>query len=185
MDARSLKSKCPRGHASSTDSGGRGEPPALPGSQLGHLSISLQLHTSFSSVCPSFKEIFTYLLIYVSIAGSAVQNLPAKQETWVLSLGQRPSPGRGNGNPFQCFLPGKFHGQRSLAGYSLSSVQFSSVAQWRPTLCDSMNRSIPGLPVHHQVQEFTQTHVHRVGDAIQPSHPLSSPSPPAPNPSQH
>ena len=48
-----------------------------------------------------------------------------------------------------------------------------------------MNRSTPGLPVHHQLPEFTQTHVHRVGDAIQPSHPLSSPSPPAPNPSQH
>ena len=64
------------------------------------------------------------------------------------------------------------------------SVQFSSVAQSCPTLCDPMNRSTPGLPVHHQIPEFTQTHVHRVGDAIQPSHPLSSPSPPAPNPSQ-
>ena len=53
------------------------------------------------------------------------------------------------------------------------------------TLCDPMNRSTPGLPVHHQLPEFTQTHVHRVSDAIQPSHPLSSPSPPAPNPSQH
>ena len=65
------------------------------------------------------------------------------------------------------------------------SVQFSSVAQACPTLCDLMNRSTPGLPVHHQLLEFTQTHVHRVGDAIQASHPLSSPSPPAPNPSQH
>ena len=65
------------------------------------------------------------------------------------------------------------------------SVQFSSVAQSCPTLCDPMNRSMPGLPVHHQLPEFTQTHVHRVSDAIQPSHPLSSPSPPAPNPSQH
>ena len=54
-----------------------------------------------------------------------------------------------------------------------------------PTLCNPMNRSTPGLPVHHQLPEFTQIHVHRVGDAIQPSHPLSSPSPPAPNPSQH
>ena len=61
-------------------------------------------------------------------------------------------------------------------------VQFSSVAQSYPTLCDPMNRSTPGLPVHHQLPEFIQTHVHRVGDAIQPSHPLSSPSPPAPNP---
>ena len=66
-----------------------------------------------------------------------------------------------------------------------SSVQFSSVTQSCPTLCDPMNCSTPELPVHHQLPEFTQTHVHRVGDAIQPSHPLSSPSPPAPNPSQH
>ena len=66
-----------------------------------------------------------------------------------------------------------------------TSVQFSSVAQLCPTLCDPMNCSTPGLPVHHQFPEFTQTHVHRVGDAIQPSHPLSSPFPPAPNPSQH
>ena len=65
------------------------------------------------------------------------------------------------------------------------SVQFSSVAQSCPTLCDPMNHSTPGLPVHHQLPEFTQTHLHWVGDAIQPSHPLSSPSPPAPNPSQH
>ena len=64
-------------------------------------------------------------------------------------------------------------------------VQFSSVAQSCPTLCDPMNCSMPGLPVHHQLLEFTQTHIHRVSDAIQPSHPLSSPSPPAPNPSQH
>ena len=63
--------------------------------------------------------------------------------------------------------------------------QFSSVAQWCPTLCDPMNCSTPGLPVHHQLPEFTQTHVHQVRDAIQSSHLLSSPSPPAPNPSQH
>ena len=64
--------------------------------------------------------------------------------------------------------------------------QFSSVTQSCPTLCDPiMNCSTPGFPVHHQLPEFTQTHVHRVGDAIQPSHLLSSPSPPVPNPSQH
>ena len=68
---------------------------------------------------------------------------------------------------------------------SFSSVQFSSVAQSCPTLCDPMNRSTPGLPVQHQLPEFTQTQVHRVRDGIQPSHPLSSPSPLAPNPSQH
>ena len=65
------------------------------------------------------------------------------------------------------------------------SQSVSSVTQSCPTLCDPMNRSTPGLPVHHQLPEFTQIHVHRVRDAIQPSHPLSSPSPPAPNPSQH
>ena len=66
-----------------------------------------------------------------------------------------------------------------------NSVHFSSVAQSCLTLCDPMNHSTPGLLVHHWLPEFTQTHVHQVGDAIQPSHPLSSPSSPAPNPSQH
>ena len=68
---------------------------------------------------------------------------------------------------------------------SLHSVQFSSVPQSCPTLCDPINRSTPGLPVHHKLPESIQTYAHRVGDAIQPSHPLSSPSSPAPNPSQH
>ena len=67
---------------------------------------------------------------------------------------------------------------------TFSSVHFS-FAQWCPTLCDSMNCSTPGLPVHHQLPESTQTHILQVGDAIQPSHPLSSLSPLAPNPSQH
>ena len=66
-----------------------------------------------------------------------------------------------------------------------SSVHFSSVTQSCLTVCDPMNCSMPGLPVHHQLPEFTQTRVHWVSDAIQPSHPRSSPSPPAPNPSQH
>ena len=64
-------------------------------------------------------------------------------------------------------------------------VQFSSVSQLCLTLCDPMNRRTPGLPVHQQPLEFNQIHIHRISDAIQPSHPLSSPSPPAPNPSQH
>ena len=75
-------------------------------------------------------------------------------------------------------------GRLCLIIQASSLVQFSSVAQSCPTLCDPMNLSTPHLPVHHQLPEFTQTHVHRVGDAIQPSHPLSFPSPPAPNPSQ-
>ena len=79
--------------------------------------------------------------------------------------------------------PVDFSGHVAIVQFS--SVQFSSVTQSCPTLCDPMNRSTPGLPVHHQLREFTQTHIHRVSDAIQPSHLLSSPSPPAPNPSQH
>ena len=66
----------------------------------------------------------------------------------------------------------------------LGKYQFSSVAQWCLTLCDPMNQSTLGLPVLHQLLELPQTHVHQVSDAFQPSHPLSSPSPPAPNPSQ-
>ena len=76
----------------------------------------------------------------------------------------------------------------SIHGEALNSLaisQFSSVAQSCPTLCDPINCSMPGLPVHHHLPEFTQTHVRRVRDAIQPSHPRSSPSPPAPNPAQH
>ena len=97
--------------------------------------------------------------------------------------------------PTPVFFPGESHGQRSLAGYCpwvcksrtqlTQFSQFSSVSQSCLTLCKPMNHSTSGLPVHHQLPEFTQTHVHRVSDAIQPSHPLSSPSPPAANPSQH
>ena len=89
---------------------------------------------------------------FTSLLQSVLQN-------WVLT-GERPKRGE------------EFHN---------ISVQFSSVAQACLTLCDPMNRGMPGLPVHHQLPEFTQTHVHWVGDAIQPSHPLLSPSPPAPN----
>ena len=107
------------------------------------------------------------------------------------------SPESWSGEPF--LLPGKLPNpgitpmclcplnwqEDSLPLAPLSSVQLSSVAQSCPNLCDPMNRSTPGLPVHHQLPEFTQIHIHQVRDAIQPSHPLSSPSPPAPNPSQY
>ena len=85
-------------------------------------------------------------------------------------------------------------GEKLLGIYLLSTpfcyiviitTQFSSVAQSCPTLCDPMNRSTPGLPVHHQLPDPTKKHVHQVGDAIQPSHPLLSLSPPALNLSQH
>ena len=81
-----------------------------------------------------------------------------------------------------CFL---FRVKQGFSYYLIKYFQFSSAVLSCPTLCDPMNRSTPGLPVHHQLLEFTQSHVHRVSDAIQPSHPLSSPSPPTPNPSQH
>ena len=80
---------------------------------------------------------------------------------------------------FQRVLPKKV---LFIMGKTFSSLQFSSVAQLCPTLCNPMNCTMPGLPVHYQFPKFTQTDVHRVGDAIQPSHPLLSPSPPAPTP---
>ena len=96
------------------------------------------------------------------------------------------STGEGNDNYFSILALNGMKRQKdmTLKDELPRSVQFSSVAQSCPTLCNPMNRSMPGLPVHHQLPEFTQTQVHRVSDAIQPSHPLSSPSPPAPNPSQ-
>ena len=89
-----------------------------------------------------------------------------------------------NGRWWACFCSLALENHLCLKSFILLD-QFSSVAQSCPTLWDPMNRSTPGLPVHHQLLEFTQTHVHRVSDAIQPSHPRSSPSPPASNPSQH
>ena len=84
-------------------------------------------------------------------------------------------------DPMDCSLPGSsvhgiFPGKSTGVGCHCLLHQFSSAAQSCPTLCDPVNCSTPGLPVHHQLPEFTQTHVHRVGDAIQPPHPLSSPS---------
>ena len=119
---------------------------------------------------------------------------------WVTSLSLW-CIGEGNGNPLQCSclenprdgaawwaaVSGVAQSRtqlKRLSSSSMVSVQFSSVTQSCPTFCDPMNRSMPGLPVHHQLPEFTQTRIHWVSDAIQPSHPLLSPSPPAPNPSQ-
>ena len=127
-----------------------------------------------------------------------LKNPPATQETlvdpWVGKI-----PWRKKWQLTPVFLPGKSHGQRILAGSSpwghkrvrhdleiKQQQTFSSVQSLsRVRLCDPMNGSTPGLPVNQQLSEFTQTHVRRDCDAIQPSHPLSSPSPPAPNPSQH
>ena len=114
--------------------------------------------------------------------GKLMRHLMARRD-WLrvlASLGPPPLPWRLRGEPL--LWPTCNH-LRSLGVFS--SVHFNSVAQSCLTLCDPVNRSTPGLPVHHQLLEFTQTHVHGVSDAIQPSHPLLSPSPPAPNPSQH
>ena len=92
-----------------------------------------------------------------------------------------PTPGTPQTVAHQTLLFMDFPGKNTGVG----SVQFSSVAQSCPTLCDPMNCSMPGHPVDHHLLEFTQTHVHCVGDVIQPSHPLWSPSPPALNFSQH
>ena len=86
---------------------------------------------------------------------------------------------------YVCGAQMKFVVKKYVHNVVLLSVQFNLVSQLCPTLCNPMNCSTPGLPVHHQLPEFTQTHVHWVGDAIQPSHPLSPPSPPALNLCQH
>ena len=147
-----------------------------------------------------------------SLVAQKAKKPSAIQKAQIQSLGWEDPleifPGEGNGYPLQ-FLAWKIPwaeepvrlqsmgSQRvgqdwttntfiiSFSSVQFSSVQYSSVTHSCPTLCDPMNCSTPGLPVHHQLLEFTQTHVHRASDAIQPSHPLSSPSPPAPNPSQH
>ena len=109
----------------------------------------------------------------------------SRQEHWrglpCPSLGDLPDPGIESGSPtLQADSYCLSH--QVSPKHVFSSVQFSSVPQLCLTLCDPMNHSMPGLPVHHQLPEFTQTRVHQVSDAIQPSHPLSSPSPPAANP---
>ena len=117
----------------------------------------------------------------------------ANLQTWHSLAGAQPVAGTfppatsapGGTTHVHVHLPVQAELPLSVLAHQVGSVQFSSVAQSCPTLRDPMNRSTPGLPVHHQLPEFTQTHVHRVGDAIQSSHPLVSPSPPAPNPSQH
>ena len=100
------------------------------------------------------------------------------KELQTFNLSKMPHPLLGGNLPFRA-VDTAFIQKGSI------SVQFSSVTQSCLTIWDPMNCSTPGLPVHHQFPDFTQTHVYRVGGAIQPSHPLSSPSPPAPNPSQH
>ena len=139
------------------------------------------------------------------LGGSAVKNSPAMQEMQFQSLGWEDpleeematyssilaweipwteEPGRLQAMGSQKFRHDLATKQQHRDIY-IFMYQFSSVPQSCLTLCDPMNRSMRGLPIHHQLPKFTQTHVHQISDAIQPSHPLSSPSPPAPKPSQH
>ena len=135
---------------------------------------------------------------------SVVKNYPANEGDMSLTPGLGRSPGGWNGNPLQCLgnsmdrgawrasVMGVSKNQTQLSNWACTYTssqktlrdQFSSVTQLCLTLCDPIDCSMPGLPVHHQLLEFTQTHVLWVDDAIQPSHPLLSPSPPAFNLSQ-
>ena len=119
--------------------------------------------------------------------GSVAKNLPSKQETGVQTLSWE-APLKKEMATYSSILAWEISWAEEPDGLrkvQFNSVQFSSVTQSCPTLCDPMNCSTPGLSVHHQLPEFTQTHVQWVSDAIQPSHSLSYPSLPALNPSQH
>ena len=130
--------------------------------------------------------------------GSDIKNLPALQEIWVQSLGWEDPLEESkatHSSVLAWWIPNtEKSGRLQSIGSQRVGQNCSNLAcliwnlivvQLCPTVFDPMNHSTPGLPVHHQLPEFTQTHAHRVSDAIQPSHPLSSPSPLAPNPSQH
>ena len=143
--------------------------------------IGLIQHEFLMLIRP-FHQVFSFLLLlfchvkkYFSIQFSSVaQSCPTLCNTMNLSMPGLPVHHR--------LLEST---QTHVHQVDVCDVQFSSVTQLCSTLCDPMDCSMPGLPVHHQLLEFTQTHVHRVGDSIQPSHPLSYPSPPALNLSQH
>ena len=128
---------------------------------------------------------------FVTPAWTVARQVPrsmglSRQEYWsglpLHSPGDLPDPGVEHVSLASPALAGRFF---TYCTMSQAWIQLSSVAQSCLTLYDRVNHSTPGLSVHHQLPEFTQTHIHRVGDAIQPFHPPSSPSPPAPNPSQH
>ena len=136
-----------------------------------------------------------YWLVWASLVTQRVKNPPAMQDTWVWFLGWEDPLEKGVATHSGVLAwripwteePGRLQSMESQRnGHNwVTSVQFSSVAQSCPTLCDPMDCSTPGFPVHYQLLEFTQTHVHGVSDVIQPSHPLSAPYPPAFNLSQH
>ena len=141
-------------------------------------------------VLSQFSPVQISLTLWTSLPGSSVHGI-SRQEYWeqFLYRGLLCPPPEDLSYPeielASLGSPALAGGFFTISVTCLSDTQFSSVAQPCPTLCNPMNCSTPGLPVHHQLLEFTQTHVHRVSDAIQPSHSLVSPSPPAPSPSQH
>ena len=135
----------------------------------------------------SYVQLFVTLRIVANLPGSSVNGIfPARVLEWAVISSSRGSFQPRDQTHISCVscITGIFFTAEPL-GKPWHIVQFSSVAQLCLTLCNPVNCRTPGLPVHHRLLEFTQTHVHPVGFAIQPSHPLSSPSPPAPNPSQH
>ena len=139
------------------------------------------------SICYAFFTIWLWLLHIVELNLPRTPVLPSKtllSLLCALSLVFKTSQSRSDFSPLLFSTPDLTEFLSTIL-ITCSLSAFSSVAQSCLTLCNPRNRSTPGLPVHHQLPEFNQTHVHRVSDAIQPSHPLSSPSPPAPNPSKH
>ena len=156
-------------------------PSRIPLQPPSHLSGSSQCTSPehpVSCIEPGLETYFTYGNIHVSMLFSQIippsPSLTESKSLFFISV-----------SLFLSHMQSHHYHLSKFHIYAFSSVQFSSVTESCLTLCNPMNRSTPGLPIHHQLPEFTQTHVHRVSDAIQPSHPLSSPSPPAPNPSQH
>ena len=144
---------------------------------LGHIQLSEILWATVHHVSLSFTISRSLLkLTPIELVVSSNHLILSSTSAPALSLSQHFPKG---------MLMANRHMKRCSASLISSAGQCSAAAQLCPTLCGPMNCSTPGLPVHHQLPEFTQTHVHRVSDAIQPSHPLPSPSPPAPNPSQH
>ena len=152
-----------------------------------NIFYSLFLLYLLACMLSHFSHVWLFATLWAVDCQSLLSMGFSRQEYWSKlpcpPPGDHPDPGIESASP--ALAGGFFTTSATREAHLSPSVQFRSVAQSCLTLCDPMNRSTPGLPVHHQLLEFTQIHVHWVDDAIQPSHPLSSPSPPAPNPSQH
>ena len=146
-----------------------------------HLYICLWVCAKLLQSCPTLCH-----PVDCSPPGSSVHRiLQARILDWVAMPSSKKSSWPRNWNHISCGVFTTEPLRKHLYIHIYAYIYISSVVQLCLTLCNPMDCSMPGFPVHHQILEFTQTHVHRVSDAIQPSHPLSSPSPPAPNPSQH